>query len=522
LSSDLDVAILGGGLAGNLLARQLARTVPSLRIGLFEKSTESSWKVGESVVEIGSHYLIKRHGLSRYLYDRHYPKNGLRYFFDNETRSLPLWEMSEIGPISLPFHPSFQIDRARLEADLWEMNRKAGIDVQQGVRARPLEIGTGGAPHTVEVTGEAGTRRYTTRWLVDAAGRSDLIARLLGLRVREETHRIGSVWGRFENVADIDDLGPDAWRARVRHSTRFLSTVHFFYPGYWIWFIPLHDGVTSVGVTGPTGWDERRLRTPEGFREFLESHAAVAHLLRFAKALDIGSYAQIAYSTKRFFSPDRWGLTGEAASAADPLYSPGTDFIAHENDFLTELIRRDFAGESAVEIADRCELYDGFMKFRQEATLSLYRNLYETFGSYELGRLKWDFDIACYYNLWVSPYMRDEHLDPRWLRRQLRMAPHILRALANYNELFQSAAESLRARGEFYRMNQGVFTPGLDHLDFLTRVGLARPRREVLEKTAQIFNSVRQRGLAMLGPDSGRDADQVLSLQALFSADSLV
>jgi hypothetical protein len=53
-------------------------------------------------------------------------------------------------------------------------------------------------------------------------------------------------------------------------------------------------------------------------------------------------------------------------------------------------------------------------------------------------------------------------------------------------------------------------------------VGLARPRREVLEKTAQIFNSVRQRGLAMLGPDSGRDADQVLSLQALLSADSLV
>jgi hypothetical protein len=33
------------------------------------------------------------------------------------------------------------------------------------------------------------------------------------------------------------------------------------------------------------------------------------------------------------------------------------------------------------------------------------------------------------------------------------MAPHILRALANYNELFQSAAASLRARGEFYRMN---------------------------------------------------------------------
>ncbi len=522
MNPDLDVAILGGGLAGSLLARQLSRTVPGLRISVFEKSTESSWKVGESVVEIGSHYLVKRLGLQRYLYDRHFAKNGLRYFFDNETRSLPLWEMSEIGPISLPFHPSFQLDRARLESDLWTMNRNAGIDVQQGVRARPLEMGRAGAPHVFEVSGPAGARRYSTRWLIDAAGRADLLARTLGLRLREETHRIGSVWGRFEGVLDYDDLGPESWRARVRYSTRYLSTVHFFYPGYWIWLIPLHDGVTSVGVTGHTGSDERSLRTPEGFRAFLDSHAAVAHLLRDAKALDIGSYTQIAYSTKRYFSPDRWGLTGEAATAADPLYSPGTDFIAHENDFLTELIRRDFAGEEATALAERCELYDAFMKFRQEATLSLYRNLYETFGSYELGRLKWDFDIACYYNLWVSPYMRDEHLDPRWLRRQLRMAPLILQALGNFNELFRKVSDALHERGEFYRQNAGVFSPGLAHLDFLDRVGLARSRREVLEKTEQIFNSVRQRALLLLGPQTSRNPDEVLPLHSLLSADSLV
>lgn len=521
MNPDLDVAILGGGLAGSLLARQLTRSVPGLRMAVFEKSTESSWKVGESVVEIGSHYLIKQQGLQRYMYDRHFAKNGLRYFFDNDTRSLPLWEMSEIGPISLPFHPSFQLDRARLEADLWDMNRKAGVDVQLGVRARPLEIGSGGAPHTFEISGSGGTRRYSTRWLIDAAGRADLLARKLDLRLREETHRIGSVWGRFENVTDYDDFGPEEWRERVRYSTRFLSTVHFFYPGYWIWFIPLHDGITSVGVTGHTGWDERSLRTVEGFRAFLDSHVAVAQLLRDAKPLDIGSYTQIAYSTKQFFSVDRWGLTGEAATAADPLYSPGTDFIAHENDFLTELIKRDFADDDRAAIAERCELYDGFMKFRQEATLSLYRNLYETFGSYELGRLKWDFDIACYYNLWVSPYMREEHLDPRWLRRQLRMAPKILQALSNFNALFRKLSETLLERGEFYRQNQGVFSPGLSHLDFLENVGKPRSRREVMETTERIFNSVRQRALVLLGSKTMRDPAEVLPLESLLSTDSL-
>ncbi len=503
MSAAFDVAILGGGLAGNLLARQLTRTLPGLRIGLFEKSTESSWKVGESVVEIGSHYLITRQGLSRYLYERHLPKNGLRYFYDDEAHALPLWEMSEIGPINLPYHPSFQIDRARIESDLFEMNRAAGVDVRRGVTARVVEVGSGGAAHRCELSGADGKQEIRSRWLVDAAGRADLLARRLGLRVREETHRIGSVWGRFQGVADLDDLGPEAWRARVRHSSRFLSTVHFFYPGYWVWFIPLHDGVTSVGVTGATGWNERALRTPAGLRVFLDSHAAVAHLLRGSEPLDQGAYTQIAYSTERFFSADRWGLTGEAATAADPLYSPGTDFIAHENDMLTTLIQRDFAGESPGMLAKRCELYDGFMRFRQEATLQLYRNQYAHFGSYELGKLKWDFDIGCYFNLWVSAYMQGLHLEPRWLRRQLRMAPAILGALDGFNQLFARVADELRKRGDFTRANRGEFVPGFEAIDFAARVGGPRSEAEVMEKTEQIFAAVRARALALLEPAAG-------------------
>ncbi|MCH8891620.1 MAG: tryptophan 7-halogenase [Myxococcales bacterium] len=113
LPQQLDVAIVGGGLAGNLLARQLHRTAPELRVGLFERSTQPSYKVGEAVVEIAANYLIRKQGLSQYLYENQLPKNGLRYFFDDAERSTALEDMSEIGPINLPFHPGFQIDRAR-------------------------------------------------------------------------------------------------------------------------------------------------------------------------------------------------------------------------------------------------------------------------------------------------------------------------------------------------------------------------------------------------------------------------
>jgi 2-polyprenyl-6-methoxyphenol hydroxylase-like FAD-dependent oxidoreductase len=75
----LDVAIVGGGLAGNLLARQLRLACPELRVGLFEQSTATSYKVGEATVEIAANYLTRKQGLTNYLYEHHLPKNGLRY-----------------------------------------------------------------------------------------------------------------------------------------------------------------------------------------------------------------------------------------------------------------------------------------------------------------------------------------------------------------------------------------------------------------------------------------------------------
>ena len=162
---------------------------------------------------------------------------------------------------------------------------------------------------------------------MDAAGRSGLLARRKQLRVSEPDHAIGSVWGRFENVVDVDALGPESFRARVRHTPRRLSTIHFCYSGYWIWFIPLRGGLTSVGVTGDVVARNRELRTPEGFRAFLDEHRAVALAARSARSCSTsGAYARIAYGTRRFFDADRWGLTGEAATVRRSVVQPRQRF----------------------------------------------------------------------------------------------------------------------------------------------------------------------------------------------------
>jgi flavin-dependent dehydrogenase len=509
----LDVAIVGGGLAGSLLARQLHRTAPELRVGLFERTTETSYKVGEATVEIASNYLIRKQGLSRYLYENHLPKNGLRYFFDNADRNAPIDEMSEIGTVNLPFHPSFQLDRSSLEADLLDMNRADGVHVRTGAAVGQIAFGEGGDLHRFEVSSDGRVTSYESRWIVDAGGRGGLFARLKELKVAEEEHRVGAVWGRYEGVADIDESKSEEFHARVRHTSRRLSTIHFWYPGYWIWFIPLRGGVTSIGVTGKQMAESKEMRTPEGFRAFLEEHRAVRDLMTGAKNIDIGSYTQIAYGTRRFFHPDRWGMTGESATAADPLYSPGSDFIALENDYLCDLIRRDLVDGDAVEMAERCELYDQFMQFRYEAAMLLYRNLYDLQGSYELTRAKWDFDIASYYNLWTSPYMRDQHLDRDYLDTQLRLKPFILQALENFADLFQEVESALRERGDYYRANTGEFYFGLTNIDFEMEVGTKRSEQEVMQKTEEIFNTVRAQALYLLGKTSSASAVEPIPLK---------
>ncbi|MGH0030631.1 MAG: hypothetical protein ACQGVC_12630, partial [Myxococcota bacterium] len=334
---------------------------------------------------------------------------------------------------------------------------------------------------------------------VDASGRGRVLAKTLGLQEPEPELCNAAAWGRYEQVADVDDLPPRSFRERIRYASRRLSTIHFAYPGYWIWFIPLRGGITSVGVVCDRKAFPEELRTQEGLTDFVCRHRAAGSLLAEAKPVDHGCYMNLAYRTKQFFDGRaRWGLTGEAGAFTDPLYSPGSDFIALENDFLTDLIERDHAGASD-EVASRGDLYDAFMLFRTEATMALYRGQYSLLGSYELCKLKWDFDIGSYYNLWVDAYMRDRHLDAAWLESQLAQRPFVLRTIENFRRLYQKVETQLRASGDYHRANLGGYSDGRDCLGFLHDVGTPHDDAAVLVRNGEIFNRVRADAARVLG-----------------------
>ena len=500
-----DVVILGGGLAGNLLARQLRRTVPDASVVVIEPTEKASRKVGESTVEIASDYLVRRHDLSTYLYDRQLPKNGLRFFFDSPERDTELTAMSELGSDHIPLFPTFQLDRARFEDDLRAMNAEAGVDLRVGARVTDVTLEDEGA-HAVLVRGPDGEETLRGRWVVDCTGRAMTLSRQLELSTPVEGHGLSAVWARYGDVTDLDTLGDHAWRKRVRYTSRVLSTNHFCYPGYWIWFIPLGEGVTSVGLVGEKGVFRRGIRTAEGFKAFLDEHRAVRELLADAELIDIGGYTQLAYGSKRFFGRNRWALLGDAAAFVDPFYSPGSDFISVECDLVTDLIRRDLTGDESEPFAKLVETYDDFMQMRFEATLLLYQDQYPALGSFEILHQKWNYDLCTYYNLWLDEFLRDKHVDPRHVRSQLRRKGYILQALRNFRDLFATMAKDLAAQGQYHRSNLGRYNPGTDLEHFWRDVGTDRKRREINAVTADIFNHVRRESLELLG---GREGGEV-------------
>jgi flavin-dependent dehydrogenase len=354
-----DVIILGGGLAGGCLARQLRMEAPSLRVLVAEKRRhpvpEAAFKVGESSVEIGAHYFHSRLNLAAHLRSGHLEKLGLRYFFpDGDNRDIT--RRVEVGPLRFSPVPSFQLDRGRLENYLLKMNAENGVTVRDGCRVQDFELNPGGM-HQVTISTEDGVTAFSARWVVDASGRAGLIKRRLGL-VESSTHGANASWWRFNTRLKIDDWSEDpAWKARVSSGLRWHSTVHLMGAGYWVWLIPLGNGSHSFGIVAdgdmhPFSRINRFERALNWLREFEPQCADVVE--RNAGHLeDFLALQHFAHSCARVFSGDRWALVGEAGVFTDPFYSPGSDFIAIGNDYVTDLIVRDTAGEAIAHVPSR-------------------------------------------------------------------------------------------------------------------------------------------------------------------------
>jgi flavin-dependent dehydrogenase len=383
-----DVLIIGAGMAGACLARQLSLELPELDVMIIDQKTEFDHWVGESSIEVFDDYANRTLKLGPYLATHHIVKHGLRFWFDSKEKDLPMCELSEQGRTRYTtLNRGVQIDRARFDRDLCQINREHGVEVMLGTRV--LSRRDGDQPHIV-IDGEGQHRvatsngTITCRYLVDAAGRNSPLVKQLDLALEEDSPRpdTGAYWIRASGCNCIDELGDDAWQRRVDYTLRWSSTNHFMYDGYWIWLIPLDDRVVSLGVTYDRNRAPLRIKNGEEFVKFLRSHKALDELLGDrAEVLDFLGLKHIVRGAKQFFSKDRWYLTGMSGLFVDPLFSVASGYLSINNRLIVSLIQADLAGNKA-QLENRLHHFNIIMgnTFRRAAdSFSTYHH----FGSFD-------------------------------------------------------------------------------------------------------------------------------------------
>src|SRR5215471_21820056 len=174
--SNYDVVILGAGLAGLALARQLLMNSRKTVL-LLEKWPEvpiQRQKVGEATVQVSGYYLSKVLDLEEHLLREHLMKYNLRFYWKTPGRKNDAYEdYSQSYIRGMSNIATYQLDRNKLEGEMLRLNlENPNFTFQPGIANLDIKLGESDQPHRVSFDVKGKTTEIKTRWVVDTAGRA--------------------------------------------------------------------------------------------------------------------------------------------------------------------------------------------------------------------------------------------------------------------------------------------------------------------------------------------------------------
>lgn len=463
-----DVVVMGGGLAGLTLALQVKQKLPHLSVTVIERRAHpvphAAHKVGESSVEIGAHYFEKILGLKSHLDSAQLKKFGFRFFF-SDGRS-DLHNVTELGASHVLSTPSYQLDRGIFENELAKLAQEQGVVFLDDAVIRNFVVSEDNSLHQVHFEVKGSRIHVQSRWLCDASGRAGLVKRKLNL-AEQNSHDANAIWFRIADRIDINDWSSDeTWLDRCTPRNRWLSTNHLVGEGYWAWLIPLSSGSHSVGIVADAklhpidqinsfekAMEWFRIRQPQLY-EALDS--------RRDKLQDFAFFKRFSYGCKKVFSgTNRWALTGEAGLFLDPFYSPGSDFIAISNTYITELIAIDQTQGATSMMA---EIYEQIYFSLYQNMLTLYTDQYKIFGDPEVMPVKVIWDYTYYWGVMCQLFFQNKLIDVVCMAR-MRTKLAAIQAINVEMQLFLRAWNLVSAKRNFPKMLDQASLPWFAQLN---------------------------------------------------------
>ena len=340
-----DVAILGSGFAGSILAWILARQ--GMRVVILDRDRHPRFAIGESSTPLADMALLRiaaKHGigdlaaLARYgTWLKACPevgcglKRGFSYFHhpagqpyaDTPDHAASLLVAASATDAASDTHWL----RADVDAWLFDHARTAGAEAHEGITLDRL--GRDDGQWTIEWTG-SGPGRTRASVVIDSTGSGGALARAVGLERRDDTllTRTGSVFSHFTGVGSWDAIRQAAGDGSTVEPFRSDDAAqHHVLDDGWVWILRFRGGLTSVGIVRPTAWATEALNNPErAWGDTLARHEGIHALLATARPVrPLAAVPRMSRLWSRAAGPG-WALVPTTCGFVDPLHSTG---IAH-------------------------------------------------------------------------------------------------------------------------------------------------------------------------------------------------
>ena len=303
---DCDVLVIGGGPAGSTAAALLAAR--GCRVTLLEKARHPRFHIGESLLpanlplfdKLGVRAEVEAIGMQKW---------GAEFVspWHDHAQS---FEFAEAWDKSMPY--AYQVRRSQLDEILIRNASRKGANVIEGCRVRDLEFLPDDAGVRVRAEHDDGRAAvWHCRFLIDASGRDTFLGNRLKAKHRNPRHNSSSLYGHF--------------RGAKRHAGQKEGhiTIFWFEHG-WFWFIPLADGITSIGaVVWPYVLKARDKPVQDFLLGLIAQCPALADRLQDAALVSpVEATGNFSYTCDRTHGPN-WLLLGDAYAFIDPVFSSG-------------------------------------------------------------------------------------------------------------------------------------------------------------------------------------------------------
>ena len=353
---DCDVVVIGGGPAGSTAATLLAER--GHRVVLLEKEAHPRFHIGESLLPANVP-LFEKLGVAREMAEIGMAKWGAQFVSPWHSHTAGFQFADAMDP-SMPL--AYQVRRSEFDEVLFRRAGRAGATTIENCRVRDVDLGSRGAPPRVNATKLGGqTLEFRPKFVIDATGRDTFIANRLKIKRRNPAHNSAAMYGHFRNA--VRDCGRDEG-----------NIIIFWFDHGWFWFIPLKDGITSVGaVVWPYYMKARDKPLREYFLETiarspkLQERLAGAELVAEPEAT--GNYSYDCESCQG----DNYIMLGDAYAFVDPVFSSGVMLAMNSAFSGVEVVAARLAGDAGTEARARTRFEHVMKHGPKEFSWFIYR-----------------------------------------------------------------------------------------------------------------------------------------------------